>query len=96
MSIQNHRQTSLRLPEDWRSHEFEDYEVMIRNLDFNKSGFVLLENLFVFFILCNLQIPSKEQLAQWKRNLLVNDDPLIGKEEFINTEAWFDQLERQE
>ena len=80
----------MRLPEDWRSHSFEDYDVMIRNLDFNKSGFVLLENLFVFLILCNLQIPNKGELSTWKDRLEMDAQDSISKSEFINSIAWFD------
>lgn len=63
---------------------------MIRNLDFNKSGFVLLENLFVFFILCNLEIPTKERLNEWKMRLEENGEGAISRDQFINTAAWFD------
>ena len=47
----------------------EEYDVMIRGLDFAVTGFVLLENLFVFMVLCNLKVPGREEMARWRQRL---------------------------
>ncbi|CAI2385760.1 unnamed protein product [Moneuplotes crassus] len=75
------------------------YEMLIKAFDVKFTGFVSFKKVAITLCLLSSQVPSDEQLEEYKNNLLAkvleehDGSHYVGKNVFIKVPAWFDSNE---
>lgn len=89
------------IPEIWKNYRRGDYEKIPKSFDLTLTGYVSLKKVSITMCLMSSTIPTDNDIESYRIALTesseqIDEDgaPLISKDHFIETPAWFDKSEK--